>query len=199
MGGLAEIKQQERKSRRKLILGAAQKLFAEKDFRSVTVREIAKSAEVSIGTIYNYYANLDELFLDVFVKGTEEVTQLLEVEKQKDRRCSLDRLCEIYIDYLNENMTYYQMMAHFMAGGKLGSQATEKLNLVTRALMDRIEAILESEGIKDQTRLTAHALFSALNGIMITYAQYPGRSQEEIRQHTKKLAQLIALRFAAFN
>ncbi len=197
MGGLAEIKQQERETRRKLILGAAQKLFAEKDFRSVTVREIAKAAEVSIGTIYNYYANLDELFLDVFVKGTEEVTQLLELEKQKDRRCSLGRLCEIYIDYLNENMTYYQMMAHFMAGGKLGSQGIEKLNLVTRALMDRIEAILKAEGIENQSRMTAHALFSALNGIMITYAQYPGRSQEEIRQHTKKLAQLIAQRFAA--
>lgn len=192
MAGLAEIKQKEREIRCRLILSAAQKLFAEKDFRSVTVREIAKAAEVSIGTIYNYYANLDELFLDVFVKGTEEVTGLLEIEKQKGHPCSLSRLCETYIDYLNENMTYYQMMGHFMLAGRLGSQVTEKLNRVMRALMDRIEAILKAEGIEGETRLTAHALFSALNGIMISYAHYPGRSPEEIREHTKRLAALIA-------
>ena len=98
--GLAELKQQERESRRKLILSAAQKVFAEKDFKSVTVREIAKAAEVSIGTIYNYYSNIDELFLDVFISGTEALQNLIKDEEQVDGRCSIRRLCEIYIDYL---------------------------------------------------------------------------------------------------
>jgi AcrR family transcriptional regulator len=195
--GLAEIKQLERETRRNLILSAAQSLFAERDFRSVTVREIAKAAEVSIGTIYNYYANVDELFLDIFVKGTVEITHLIEIERHKDRACSLERLCEIYIDYLTENMTYYQMMGHFMLGGKFGSQATEKLNLAMRALMDKIEATLKFEGTKGRTRLSAHALFASLNGIMISYAQYPGRSQKEIRLHTKELAKLIAECFSS--
>ena len=38
---------------------------------------------MSIGTIYNYYANLDELFFDVFVEGTEQITELLEIEKRR--------------------------------------------------------------------------------------------------------------------
>jgi AcrR family transcriptional regulator len=192
LAGLAEIKQNERETRRRLILAAAQKLFAEKDFRSVTVREIAKSAEVSIGTIYNYYANLDELFFDVFVEGTEEITQLLEMEKRKNQLCSLARLCEVYIGYLNENMTFYQMMGHFMLGGKLSAEGTEKLNVVMRGLMDRVQAIIVSAGVKDESRLVAHALFSALNGIMISYAQYPGRSRNEVRRHTQRLAKIIA-------
>ncbi|MEW6112165.1 MAG: TetR/AcrR family transcriptional regulator [Thermodesulfobacteriota bacterium] len=195
MAGLVEIKQQERETRRRLILAAAQRLFAEKDFRCVTVREIAKTAEVSIGTIYNYYANLDDLLFDVFLKGSEEITERLEVERQRDQPCSLDRLCEIYIEYLNENMTFYQMIGHFMLGGILASGATEKLNLVMRALMERIDAILIAEGVKSETRLHSHALFSALNGIMISYARYPGRSRDEIRSHTKRLARLIARRF----
>jgi AcrR family transcriptional regulator len=197
LAGLAEIKQQERETRRRLILAAAQKLFAEKDFRSVTVREIAKAAEVSIGTIYNYYANLDELFFDVFVGGTEEITALLEIENQKDQPCSLARLCEVYIDYLNENMAFYQMMGHFMLGGKLSAEGTEKLNLVMRGLMDRVQAIIVAAGAKGETRLAAHALFSALNGIMISYAQYPGRSRDEVRCHTQRLAKVIAEFFDA--
>jgi AcrR family transcriptional regulator len=192
LAGLAEIKQNERETRSRLILAAAQKLFAEKDFRSVTVREIARAAEVSIGTIYNYYANLDELFFDVFVEGTEQITELLAIEKQGNQPFSLARLCEIYIGYLNENMTFYQMMGHFMLGGKLSAEGTEKLNLVMRALMERVEVIVKSSGIKSETRLVAHALFSALNGIMISYAQYPGRSRDEIRRHTQRLAKVIA-------
>jgi AcrR family transcriptional regulator len=192
LAGLAEIKQNERETRRRLILAAAQKLFAEKDFRSVTVREIAKAAEVSIGTIYNYYSNLDELFFDVFVKGTEQITELLEIEKQKDKACSLARLSEVYIGHLNENMTFYQMMGHFMLGGRLSAEGTEKLNLVMRGLMDRIQAIMEAAGVKGETRLVAHALFSALNGIMISYAQYPGRSRDQVRRHTQRLAKVIA-------
>lgn len=195
MAGLAEIKEQERENRRGLIRAAAQKLFAETDFKSVTVREIARAAEVSIGTIYNYYANLDELFLDVFLKGSEEITQRLEVEYPKGQPCSLDRLCEIYIGFLNENMTYYMMMAHFMLGGRLAAGVTEKLNLATRALMDTVESILKAEGVKSDTRLSSHALLAALNGLMISYAQYPGRSPAEIRKHTKRLAKLIARRF----
>lgn len=195
MPGLAEIKMQERETRRRLILSAAQRLFAEKDFKSVTVREIARAAEVSIGTIYNYYANLDELFFDVFVNGAEEISARLEIEDQPSKLCSLDRFCEIYIDYLNENMTYYQMMSHFMLGGRLASGVVERLNPVTRALMDKAEAVLKAEGVQTDTRLTAHALLSALNGLMISYAHYPGRTPAQIHRHTTRLAKLIARRF----
>ena len=40
--------------------------------------------------------------------------------------------------------------------------------------MDRVQAIIVAAGVKGETRLVAHALFSALNGIMISYARVPG-------------------------
>ncbi len=43
---LHALREKERESRRELILLAARKLFAEKDFRSVTVREIARTVQV---------------------------------------------------------------------------------------------------------------------------------------------------------
>jgi AcrR family transcriptional regulator len=192
LGALAEIKQQERDTRRRLILTAAQELFAEKDFRSVTVRQIANVAGVSVGTIYNHYANLDELFVDVFIQGARGFARLLDTERLEGRRPSLSRLCEMYVSYLNDNMTFYQMMSHFMLGGKLTAEATERLNLVMRDLMDSVEFVIRESGVEKDTRLTAQALFSALNGIMISYASYPGRSLEEIRRHTAKLAALMA-------
>ena len=189
---LEVLKEKEREVRRELILSAARKLFAEKDFRSVTVREIAKEAGVSPGTIYRYYENLDELFLDIFFAGAREITQRLDQEYEKQNGCSLLRFCEIYIDYLNENMTFYQMMGHFMLGGRLSLEATERLNPIMRELMDRVETIVKEAGLEGETRLVSHALFSSLNGIMISYAQYPGRSLEEIRRHTLRLSRIVA-------
>jgi AcrR family transcriptional regulator len=188
--GLLDLKEQEKDTRRKLILEAAVTLFARKDFRSVTVREIARAAGIGVGTIYNYYPNLIELFLDIFLGYAEEITRILIEEKQQPPP-GLKRLCGQYITYLNDNMTFYQMMGHFMLSGDMSAEAARKLDTVMRPLMDRITEAVEAVGFHSRPRLTAHALFSALNGIMISYARYPGRNQTEIRRHTLRLADLV--------
>ena len=189
---LPALKRKEREARRELILAAARKLFAEKDFRSVTVREIARAVAVSPGTIYRYYESLDDLFLDVFFAGARDITELVDVSCRQEGGCSLRRFCEIYVEFLNENMSFYQMMGHFMLGGKLSPEATKRLNPIMRDLMNRIEGIVREADIGGETRLVAHALFSALNGVMISYARYPGRSLDEIRHHTLRLARVVA-------
>ncbi|MFC1851803.1 TetR/AcrR family transcriptional regulator, partial [candidate division CSSED10-310 bacterium] len=168
--------------------GSAQKLFAERDFKSVTVREIARRAGLSPGTIYLYYKNLDELLLDIFLAHTRKITTLVDLERTSSTGCSIPRF---YIQYLNEHMSFYQMMAHFMLGGKLAAPATEKLNTIIRDLISQLEGIIREVKNTRDNRLVAHALFSALNGIMISYARYPGRNLAEIQQHTLKLAGVI--------
>lgn len=193
---LADLKQQEKDARKNLILESARELFAVKDFRQVTVREIARQAGVSVGTIYNYYDNLDRLFLDIFLQCSEEIAEQID-RRAGQKAPSLADLCRIYVDYLNTNMTFYQMMSHFMLGNNLGSEATERLNTAMRGLMDRIEAGLDGKSTDEKkSRLTAHALFSALNGVMISYARYPGRTDADIRKHTLRLADIIADIFA---
>ncbi|MFP4087395.1 MAG: TetR/AcrR family transcriptional regulator [Desulfobacteraceae bacterium] len=192
---LDHLRTKQRAARQGLILSAARDLFAERDFRSVTAREIARRAGVSPGTLYLYYKTLDELFLDVFFLGAGEITQRLDEELNRKGSCSVARFCGLYVDFLNTHMTFYQMMGHFMLGGNLSAGATGRLDPVMRALLDRVERVLPERGIPKDRRLTAHALFSALNGIMISYARYPGKSPEETRRHTLRLAEIIARRF----
>ncbi|MBN2225086.1 MAG: TetR/AcrR family transcriptional regulator [Deltaproteobacteria bacterium] len=187
-----DLKDSQREARRALIRASAQTLFARQDFASVTARDIAKAAGVSPGTIYRYYENMDDLFLDVFFVGAKEIACLVEAECKKPGGCRVRRLCEIYIGFLNDNITYYQMMSHFMIGGRLSDTATERLNPVMRRIIDLIQEVLKNAEVGGNTRMTSHALFSALNGIMISYAKYPGRSLEEIRAHTVRLAGVVA-------
>ncbi len=193
---LADLKAREKDARRQVILNAARELFATRDFKQVTVRQIARQAGLGVGTIYNYYASLDELFLDIFLKNAEEIISLIDVAATGDNP-SLIELCRIYINYLNDNMTFYQMMSHFMLAGNLDSQHTDRLNQTMRRMLDHIEAIVQTAtGPRPDARLLAHALFSALNGVMISYARYPGRDDTEIKTHTRTLAGIIASVFA---
>ncbi|MFP4474890.1 MAG: TetR/AcrR family transcriptional regulator [Desulfatibacillaceae bacterium] len=191
---LAELRQEERDTRRRLILDAARELFATRDFTRVTAREIAKAAGMGIGTLYHYYRNLDELFLDVFLMHALELREL--IDSEGGTAPSLPRLCRLYLGYLNDNMTFYQMMSHFMLGGVFSEEGTVRLDEVMRSLMDTVEEALKARGMRENSRITAHALFAALNGVMISYARYPGRTTEQVRAHTMRLADVIAETFA---
>jgi AcrR family transcriptional regulator len=57
--GLRERKKQRT---RRLIAETARRLFAERGFEAVTVAEVARAAEVSEGTVFNYFPTKEQLF-----------------------------------------------------------------------------------------------------------------------------------------
>jgi AcrR family transcriptional regulator len=65
------IRQQLIKARRNQILDAAAAVFAEKGFHRATTKEIAKTAGVSEGTIYNYFANKSDLVIGIMTRLAE--------------------------------------------------------------------------------------------------------------------------------
>lgn len=187
-----ELKGREREARRELIVNCAKELFSEKNFKSISVRDIAKMAGVSPGTIYRYYESLDELFLEIFYMGTREIKEVIEEKYEKGNGLTIRRLCEIYVGFLNENISYYQMMGHFIPRGILSREEIDKLNPLIQEVMGLFEKIITEADYEGDIKMMSCALISALNGIMTSYAQYPGRSREELKSYTLILAGFIA-------
>src|SRR5271157_5967436 len=50
---------------RKRILAAALQVFGAKGYKEATVREIARTAGVSVGALYPYFGNKERLYLEV--------------------------------------------------------------------------------------------------------------------------------------
>jgi len=72
MTGLRERQKADRTSR---ILAAATRLFRETGYGAIRIEDIAQAAEVSVGTLYNYFANKGDLLLAIVSMEVEEVMQ----------------------------------------------------------------------------------------------------------------------------
>ena len=86
-------------ARRKQILDAATKVFAEKGFHRATVKEIARVAGIADGTIYTYFASKTEVLLGILHRLNEstEREQQLTLEGEQDVR-------SFFTSYLRQRM-----------------------------------------------------------------------------------------------
>jgi AcrR family transcriptional regulator len=69
------------RARREQILGAATRVFAEKGFSRATTREVARAADVSEGTIYNYFEDKDALLLAILDRLNETERRAVDFEE----------------------------------------------------------------------------------------------------------------------
>jgi AcrR family transcriptional regulator len=54
------------------LLDAAEEVFGAKGFHDTTLKAIAELAEFSVGSVYSFFENKDDLFLNVFLRRGEE-------------------------------------------------------------------------------------------------------------------------------
>ena len=105
------------------------------------------------------------------------------------------KISSVYVTYLMDNDQYFRMMTHFMLDGTLGGEMLEKLNTAERELFDQLDRLFVKLKISGDTRMLSHAFFAALNGVLISFRNYPGRDRAEIEAHMIKLGKIIAQKF----
>ncbi|NJC25644.1 TetR/AcrR family transcriptional regulator [Neolewinella antarctica] len=109
--GITERKAREKEELRQLIITTATDLFREVGYAGVSMRKIAKRIEYSVGTLYVYYKDKDELFFAVqkaaFRRGLVYIQDLPELEQPIDR---LRAMGDRYIRFGLENPDLYRLM-----------------------------------------------------------------------------------------
>jgi len=67
---------------RERILAASRRLLASSDFESVTTRDIARAADIAVGTFFNYFATKEAIVVTLAAKAAAEA------HAEFDRHCS---------------------------------------------------------------------------------------------------------------
>ena len=73
-------------TRRAQILEAAEAIFAAKGYHGATTREIAQAADVSEGTLYNYFASKRDLFVGLMTSRTDALVEVNRRSASRQRR-----------------------------------------------------------------------------------------------------------------
>lgn len=84
---------------KKNILDAAREIFSKKGYTKTTIKEVAERAEISIGGIYLYYKNKEELYTELIRKQMDSFSKHTEVLRNNPPLAALRLLIEDYLDY----------------------------------------------------------------------------------------------------
>lgn len=74
--------------KRKYILESARKVFAQKGYKRVTMKDIVEACEISRGGLYLYFDSTQELFLEVLRMESEEADDLFSDSIREDATAS---------------------------------------------------------------------------------------------------------------
>ena len=119
--GLKERREREKIERRKQILDAARRVLFQKGIIAASMNLIAKEAELSVGTLYLYFKNKEELFAALQREGLDILLEMIKNggDKGKCPADSLEKMALAYYDFSREQKKYFEIMNYFLASPKI--------------------------------------------------------------------------------
>lgn len=168
-----------------LIREAATKVISQKGYFQTSINEIANEASISVGTIYNYFENKQEILLDIFSKEFEDRKEFYKELSQQDIplveqiRAILDR----HFSQLESHKELLRVIVQerFKPGSKLGKQLDRQYGEVISYVENLVKEALENGQIrKCDPKVVSMALFGAVEAIVAYSALRDKEGQEEL-------------------
>jgi len=149
---------------------AAKEIIKSEGANSVTVRKIADLAGYSYGSIYNYYADLDELMfetrnamiydmMDMMSKGPHQ--SLTSVEDFK-------RINRMFLEFFMENPNIYEFFYNYSIK-KTGVTPIEEMNLSERNKMNYMGFVENGTIQESDLEAVFKAILYSLYGLLTLY------------------------------
>jgi AcrR family transcriptional regulator len=110
---------------RNQLLDAAEEVFGRKGYHDTTLKEVAELAEFSVGSVYSFFENKDDLFQQIFVRRGEEFMPLLrEVLRPEDGTPvqQLHRLVDFEVGWFRRNRHFGRLYLLHASATMLSSE-----------------------------------------------------------------------------
>ena len=188
MAGL-RAKQKADKTRR--ILESATTLFQQQGFESARIEDIAEMAEVSVGTLYNYYQNKGEILVATVAMEVTEVLQAggaILADPPLDVAVALRALIEQYYDhsliYLSKEMWRTAMAISIQQPDTpLSRRYTDLDRQLCQQVIDLVKA-LQARGMVHpavDVKAIGEVIFSNLNMMFMEFCKEEEMSLDDLK------------------
>jgi AcrR family transcriptional regulator len=163
-------RQREREKRYQTIFKAAEKLFARQGFHKTSMEQVADRAEVSVGTVYFYFKNKEDLLVHLIDAIGYQLRNLLGNEYTRSDG-SLDGLARAGRVFFDEFCTRHpERLAIFFRESAGQSEAVEvhRKKLFNKIITDVKDALIklqEKAGRRFPSRLSAEIMAVSIMGM----------------------------------
>ncbi|MBT6122950.1 MAG: TetR/AcrR family transcriptional regulator [Candidatus Puniceispirillum sp.] len=199
---MSKLRQIQRADRESRILSAALRKFRADGYNRSRIEDIAEVAEVSVGTVYNYYCTKGDILIAAVTLEVEEVLaegQVLVDHPPEDLSEAILALTYCYYDhslnYLNKDMWRRVLGVAIEAGdtqnGRRYAELDAKLIVQVGDLVRRFQQNGEIDPDLDAAAL-GRVLFHNLNQLFITFVTDDAMTLENLRQQATTLTMPLA-------
>ena len=110
--GIKERREREKQVTRQAILTAAHQIALQEGWSALTIRKVAESIEYSPPMIYEYFANKEEILLELMRSGFQQLITSMQHARfsTEDRRERIFKIVDAYWTFARSNPELYQIM-----------------------------------------------------------------------------------------
>jgi len=172
---LKERRQREKEERRRQILDAARQLLFEKGLNATSINQIAKLAELGVGTIYFYFQSKEEIFAGLQEEGLGILYEDIDAvcSKGMDAPDTLGHIARIYLRFSREHKDYFDIINYFLASPdvifapNLKNQIDRHGNRILSLIVDTVEqGIAKRQLTPVDARKWAFMFWGTLHGLI---------------------------------
>lgn len=152
-------------------LSAASKILASRGVDELSLRAIAENAGVGIASIYHYFANKDDLLVNLAILGFADLHRHIDAFQAKPEFASPMQACaRAYFDFAEKRPALFSLMfsERLMANHEALREAENKVLLVYQAAVEKDPRIPQL-----QKANVALALWALGRGIAAIRSSYP--------------------------
>ncbi|MEW6267285.1 MAG: TetR/AcrR family transcriptional regulator [Thermodesulfobacteriota bacterium] len=144
-----------RKRNRLVILQAAEKLFSENAYSSITMDQVAIEAGITRRTLYAYFPSKLTLFIKMFEENIQQLNdEVIRVcAERNDPAQMINKLFNSLFEHTNNSLKYhlvFWMLDSNEFEGELPEELVQRIKLWTRAIIDNVLEVaqkLQAEGV----------------------------------------------------
>lgn len=191
--GVKERKERDKVEMRDKILQSAHKLFLDRGFEEVSIRNIAEAIEYSPATIYLYFKDKDEIFYalhgEAFKIFNQHMLGLVAITDPFERLIAMG---EEYLHFFHEHPKYYEIM--FLTESPMDCEENQDKWQEGQRALQFLEGILQDCQSKGRfagmdCQVLAFSIWSYMHGMCaLTLRQrircYPEADRDRIRQQS---------------
>ncbi|MBZ4023799.1 TetR family transcriptional regulator [Rhodobacter sp. TJ_12] len=188
---MAGLREKQKASRNKAIVKAASLLFKQNGYEAARIGEIAERAEVSVGTLYNYYDSKAELLMAIVSMEVEEVLNQGAQVLDQPHDSAPEAICHLAALYYDHSLVYLtkEMWRTAMAFAiqHPDTPFSHRYRMLDAALTDQVTQLIETlqrAGLlrpEIEARAFGELLFFSLNSLFVTFTVKEEMTLEQLK------------------